>query len=332
MTIDTPALHRALDTSLAYGATYSAGALRLSNHLPMMLTALWRLGAPSDSLKAALQRASRRLESLDASSAQAVAAREIAADIERDGIQTVLAGRLPGLLLAAETAAFHGLIRLSYALAAGHLGEIAQALAAWHATRASLGPPVDRPLNGTEPSIATTLRVLSEGPALACAPRSGTTITGDMRACVDLPGFGEAVDGPQAPVDAALTLDALAEASLAVYLSSRNFTALHLVTACHAWRLVEPHAGLSADQARIARRGLWRAWLGAWISIGRRAADFEPVHAGSADEADWRAALPELAASPDEHRVKLAWTALDEWRHRGWPGYAGVLRPAKAAA
>ena len=51
-----------------------------------------------------------------------------------------------------------------------------------------------------------------------------------------------------------------------------------------------------------------------------------------ASEADWQAAAPALAASRDDHGIKLAWTALDEWRLRGWPGYARVLQKAQVAA
>ncbi|MGA9523030.1 MAG: hypothetical protein WBV82_16295, partial [Myxococcaceae bacterium] len=69
------ALHRALDASLAYAASYPAGALRLSNHLPMVLTALWRLGAPATALDTALARAAGRLEPMAPGSEEAYLAR-----------------------------------------------------------------------------------------------------------------------------------------------------------------------------------------------------------------------------------------------------------------
>lgn len=332
MPIDRDMLHRALDRSLAYAATYPAGALQLSNHLPMTLTALWQLGAPADALEATLQRSARRLVPLAPDSDEADTARRHVRHIERDGLSAVLAAELPGLLTATETAAFHGLIRLAYALSAGHTAETAQALAAWHTARLSLGEPLAAGLGRSGAGLAVTLEALRGRPDLSFEPRSGTTITSDLQACAALPGFQAAVSGPEAPDDEILTLDGLAGASLAVYLASRDFTALHLVTACHAWRVVQPWARLEEAQARAARRGLWRAWLAAWLSIGRPAADFGAVHAGRADESDWQAALPALASTPDEHRIKLAWTALAEWRHRGWPGYARVLPSRQAGS
>lgn len=322
---DLQTLHRALDRSLAYAALYPAGKLLLSNHLPMVLTALWQLGAPPDSLEAALQRASRRLVPLAEGAEEEEATRRCQAEIDRRGLPAVLAEELPALLTAAETAGFHGLIRLAYALASAHENEIARALAAWRVDRLSLGEPLPAGLGRPGTSILATLERLQDRAGFRFEQRSDSTITSDLQACAAMPGFDDAVAGPEAPGDDELTLDAIAEASLAVYLPSRDFTALHLVTACHAWRLVEPHAQLDEGQARSARRGLWRAWLAAWLSIGRPAPDVDGVHRGDAAEADWQDASPALASTPDEHRIKLAWTALDEWRYRGWPGYAQVL-------
>ncbi|MFO1339157.1 MAG: questin oxidase family protein [Burkholderiaceae bacterium] len=320
-----PDLHQALDESLAFAAHYPVGGMQLSNHLPMVLTALWRLGAPADALSATLARMGPRLVPVAAGSAEARAAAGFADALHRDGLAPTLAVHLPGLLLAAETAAFHGLIRLAHALDAQHPGEIARALAAWQTSRLSLGPVLDAPLSNGQPSIATAIDRLQGRADLAFEPRQGTTITSDLQACVALAGFEAASHGADAPSDQALGIDPLAEASLAVYLASRDFTALHLVTACHAWRQVEPLAGLGAAQARAARRGLWRAWLAAWLSIGRPAPDWAAVRQGSASEAAWQAALPQIATSRDDHRIKLAWTALDEWWLRGWPGYARVV-------
>ncbi|MGA9521897.1 MAG: hypothetical protein WBV82_10550, partial [Myxococcaceae bacterium] len=65
--------------------------------------------------------------------------------------------------------------------------------------------------------------------------------------------------------------------------------------------------------------------LTAWLSIGRPAPDFAAVHSAAADTPAWLPSAELLAATADDHRIKLAWTALDESRHRRWPGYARVL-------
>jgi hypothetical protein len=322
-------LHAALDTSLAFAATYPAGRLRLSNHLPMVLSALYRLQAPASALAGMVEHHARRLERLSPDAPEAALASQVGGEIRHDGLAGVLARRLPGLLEASETAAFHGVIRLAHALDAGHPGETARALAAWQTQRQPLGSlPA---ATGGAANLADVLDRLADDPALAFAAQQDTLISDDMQAASALPTFAAAVSGPSAPKDSALALDALAEASLAVYLASRDFTALHLVTGCHALRQVLPHARLSDGQRPRILRGVWRAWLAAWVSIGRPRPDWAAVHAGIASEAAWAAARALLTTSRDDHRIKLAWTALDEWRHRGWPGYARVLPGAPRA-
>lgn len=319
-------LHQALEASLAYAATYPSGHLRLSNHLPMVLEALHRLQAPASALQAMLQQHARRLERLAPDAPESMLAERVGAEVRRDGLPAVLARRLPGLLAASETAAFHGVIRLAHALDAGHAAEAARALAAWEVQRQPLGPLPE--MEGSE-LLPALLERLADDPALAFTARQDTLITDDMRQAAALPAFAAAAGALSI---SGLSLDALAEASLAVYLASRDFTALHLVTGGHALRRVLPHARLDDAQTRQVLRGVWRAWLAAWVSIGRPRPDWAGVHTGTASEADWSDALPALLAAPNDHAIKLACSARDEWRHRGWPGYARVLPSARAAA
>jgi hypothetical protein len=322
-------LHRALTAGLAYSAVYPSGRLKLSNHLPMVLTALYRLHAPADSLPQYVKRHASRLALLKPDGDEARLARDFASELERDGRHAVLARHLPELLAASESAGFHGLIRLAFALDADHPAELAQSLAGWTWGLDSLGPPPP-PTAGRLEKLADVLVSAAEDSALASAPRNDTTIMEDMLRSAALPGFDDLVSGLRAPSDTALTVEALAEASLAVYLASRNFVALHLVTGCHALRLVLPHARLDAAQSQAVLRGFWRAWLAAWISIGRPAPDWVAVYLGGpASESDWHAALPAVLAAANDHGIKLAWTALDEWRLRGWPGYARLLPKAQ---
>ena len=271
----TPATRRelqlALDISLAYAATYPAGRLRLSNHLPMALTALHRLQAPAAALQAQLQRHAPRLDKLTPDSDEARAAQRFAAEIERDGLPAVLARHLPHLLEAAETAAFHGLIRLAYALDADHPAEIAHALAAWQTQHTALGPALPATPKGQAARLADVLSALGDQPGLAFTPQQDTTITQDMQQCAALPGFDDAVNGEASPSPAALTLETLAEASLAVYLGSRDFhrAAPGHRLPCAAPRLAARQARRSANPSDAARR---LAGLARGLAVDRAAA------------------------------------------------------------
>ena len=56
--------------------------------------------------------------------------------------------------------------------------------------------------------------------------------------------------------EAVAALDVLCDASITEYLDGMSFTALHLVTSCHALRLLLP----TLTDAAAALRAFWPAW------------------------------------------------------------------------
>lgn len=330
------ALHEALDESLQYDTYYPSGSLKLFSHLPMVLGALTRLGAPPSALR----------RQLDHWRDLSVPARSSSVTVP------TLDAVLPALLLSAHVDAFHTAIRLAYALQSGHAGEERAALAAWLAkaplaSRALPAMPAEKatqtdqadrssgtapalPASATPPASIGLREVLADvraDPRLTMEAAGGTLIVTRLLQAQALPAFSEYQRVPH------LSLDDLAEASLAVYLATHDFTALHLVTGTQALRElidVAQTRGLALDLPRILA-AFWSAWLAAFIAIRRPAPAWDLVHAGSASEADWVAALPALADTVNDHRIKLADAAREEWRHRGWPGYALCLAPVGAA-
>jgi len=302
-------LHEALDESVQYGPMYGTKAMPLFNHLPMVLGALARLGAPREALR-------RHLDHWGPLSRPA-AGDGVATPSVEDALRRVLA--------APEAQAFHVAIRLAYALQSGHQKELDAALKTTLGLKSPLGPPV--PAGQGSASVREVIDAVRADAALAMPSMGGTLITTRMQHAAALPGFDGYVERPR------LTLDALAEASLAVYLARHGFASLHLVTGTHALRvLLEAAAsrGLAVDEGQILRN-VWRAWLATYLAELRPAPAWALVHAGSASEDDWTRELPSLHASMNDHRIKLADAAREEWRHRGWPGYALCLRREGAA-
>lgn len=317
-------LAAALEAGLDHAALYPWRGHALSNHLPMALHAAAELGGDAACLDRHRAHWAGRVVPMDADERARVAHFE--EQLAARGAERVLADTLPELLRSPQAGAFHGMIRLSHAWRSGNDAERARALAAWSAGVFALGAPASSAPAPANDDLRAVLDAAMADPALACSPGEGTIIA-DLHAAAATPGFGAYADGPAAPSDAALTPAALAEASLAVYLGCREFTALHLVTGVHAFRVLTTAVPQSAEAARVQRRAVWRAWLAAWVSIGCPAPDFHAAHAGTADEADWAAARPELLRTTNDHRVKLAYSAREEWRHWGLPGYARVLDP-----
>ena len=115
--------------------------------------------------------------------------------------------------------------------------------------------------------------------------------------------------GRDQPAQQRVRVDALARAAALAYAATGNFTALHLVTATHAMRVIAPYA---EDEARLpAWRWFWQAW-----AHGVVAARLQPK--APAPLLAWDDIVPRAIASDDEHVVKLVDSAREE--ERAWGG------------
>jgi len=150
---DHGALATLLDDELACDATTSD---RLSNHLPMALVALSRLGATDDRLAGFAARYQHRLAPIPSSEPIATFDEWLAARgrdgaygalreyLERcvaaDGVDATVRRHLPHLIDGLSGAAFHGIIRLAYALDAASGPRVAAGLAYLTEVHQPLGP------------------------------------------------------------------------------------------------------------------------------------------------------------------------------------------------
>ncbi|HEX8788007.1 MAG TPA: questin oxidase family protein, partial [Telluria sp.] len=106
-------------------------------------------------------------------------------------------------------------------------------------------------------------------------------------------------------------LSEIARFGLDAYWEREDFTLLHIVTGCHAFRIVQRFVN---DRA-LARRYLWQAALAAWLTV-------VTAPARTAGRTDWREPGQEAIAaqarlSSDDHVIKLCHTALCEYREYG---------------
>lgn len=304
-------LVRLLDEGAAFDAEYGQG---LSDHRPMALVALERLGADGARLQAWAAGYERAKGLRPARAHQAWptgdawagrlgdrAAWPVYRDlfrqwIDHEGGADVLSQVLPALMPGCAAAAFHGLIRTAYATQVGHPGELADGLAHWACWHLPLGelPPV----GGTEADPVVLLRRLRAG--RSAAPLIAGRIADAAR------------DGRVNRVIAALHIDAgtperLARAAALAHAESGNFTALHLVTATHAMRIVARFA----DDASTAWRWFWQAFAHAVVAARLRPA------ATPLTLRDVQTLVAAALASDDEHLIKLVDSCREEERAYG---------------
>jgi hypothetical protein len=292
-------LARLLDDELAFSATFGG---RYSNHLAMALVALDQLGAPSEALEATFDAYARGASEPRHDRA---ALDERIAEIERDGIDTTLARRIPPLAQGPGTRLFHPLIRLGYALDSDHAGQVAAALSDWEDHLLDLG--IDLPSDGTR-----RLRTVADD--LAGQADDQWDGTFDLAEVATRPEVRAAVADVR--IDAA-TLDGLSAFVIATHVTADDFISLHMVTGTRALRTVSAHLDPPVAAALIA--GAVPIMLVAYAAVGAPAI----LDDAALDELRQRD-LPsrsEIAAqaarSTDAHVIKLANTALVEEARTG---------------
>ncbi len=303
-----------LDAQTAFDAEYAAG---LSNHGPMALLALARLGASEARLHTFARAYARRLRPAPAPqrwpAGDAWAGRlgqpqawPIYRDLFRDWFMTeeagaVLSQALPRLMQGCGAAAFHGLIRTAYAVQARHRQELVDALAYW-ACRwldlGSAGADVTGAAATADPEVV--LR------RLRATPSDAGLIWQRMHHAAQDRHFQATVLQLEVAAD---TLPRLATLGARAYAASGNFTALHLLTSAHALRLLLPYL----DDEVSAVQGYWRAFAAAVCASGMRDGTAPAPR-------PWPDLVAAALATDDEHLIKLVYSCQEEQRAYGGAG------------
>ncbi len=324
----------ALDRSLRYDAEYGQ---RLSNHLPMLLVALHRLGADNERIATAGATYARKLHAMPP--AQAWQAGDpwreplgqpaawpryrdlFATWLQEEGAGDTLRQALPALLPGCGAAAFHGLIRTAYAVEAAHRAELAHALAYWASRWLDLGlcdpSGADHAAGGAghQADPVPLLKAAAAVPGVADSPSA--TIVERMHHAAWQPGLVPAVSPLRLDEN---TLPRLARHAAQLYARSGDFSVLHLVTSAWALRVLLPFV----DELQPALAGYWRAYAAAAASAsGRLKIRRMPA------PLPWPQIVQTALASDDEHLVKLVHACQQEQQAYG--GAADWQRAATRA-
>jgi hypothetical protein len=307
-------LGEVIDEELDFDATTSRG---LTNHLPMALVAKAGLGASRDELERFSAKYRTRLVPSSGSTTRlrsdtwrgAIGHHDAYVDltdyftreIEERGVEETLHGHLDVLVDGVSGAAFHGVIRLAYALDVASPARVAMGLAYLASTAMNLGPLEGGAATNDDPE--ELLRDLSDEWNWRPDDSVGN-ISARMQLVADQPQF--------AAIAGSLSLDRtthvrLADAALHLYASTDDFTALHGVTGLEAISRVRPYV---SDVERLDRAA-FQALAAAYLSIG--APDIwstmhlsEMAETTTLDESDVAA---RAACSDDEHVAKIVFTS-----------------------
>jgi hypothetical protein len=332
-----PARHSAtrdgLARALAWSRQWSAEfPFFLANHLPMVLVALYRMGARDERLEAythvyheqnGLVPVPARLSEITGDAwREFLGQREregdyrafFAGEVARLGAREAAIAYLPQLIPGIAASATHALMRMAYATLIDSDEETGVALAYWAATYLSLGAS-----RGAKPSTDDPAEVL----AYMYGPETFRHVETErdllwhfMRAVALKPEFAPVVDMLAIRPE---THDRIARLSLALYASTLDFCALHALTGTHWLRMIAPRTPDSAT----ALRYFWQAIAALVPKIG-----FPNLPAEDQLEAwrrmrlpDWPEIFSEAITRDDEHDLSLSFSASEEFKRTGDPLY-----------
>jgi Questin oxidase-like len=300
----------------------------LANHLPMVLVALYRMGASDDRLEdycqvyhkqnglvpvpepvGAITRDNWR-EFLGQREREADYRTFFAGEVARLGATPAALPYLPELMPGMAASATHAFMRMAYATMTDSDEETGVSLAYWAATYLSLG--ASRGLTPSTDDPAEVLAFMSGPPAFRHVEPERDLLWHFMRAVSEKPEFGPVVDmlaiGPD-------SRDRIARCSLELYAATLDFCALHAVTGTHWLRLIAPRTPDAATPLRY----FWQAIASLAPKIG-----FPSLPSADQLEAwrrvrlpDWPEIYREAVARDDEHDLSLTFSAGEEFEHTG---------------
>ncbi len=316
----SPELTEMLRWGRRFGTGTSGG---LTNHLPMGLIALERIGAAPDRLELfvddytpKLVPIGDRVEDIATGSLLdhigtarrfpdmlALFDAEVAAHGWRATVRTWLVSLLDGM----GSDAFHPLIRLAYGVDAQDPGEVAAGLAYLADARRPIAVvPTDE---DATTDLVAVLDGVAADPDLAAADIEGTSIASRMAQIGTLAGFGAHAARWQPGTDA---LRALALATRRGYAPRPDdFTTMHTVTGLHALRLLLPYLDDPTEALRTFGQAVTAAFVANGLAPLATSEQMEDLRSGT-----WPAweeiADAARASRGDEHAYKVTYTCRVE--------------------
>ena len=219
-------------------------------------------------------------------------------ELSRSDIQTVLERHMPKLISGWVRDAYHPLIRIAYGFEFSIPEEVAAGLA--YLSICGADPRVEElAANSQDGDDPAFLFQRAQSWDLDFAGLH--TFTQRVERVVEHVAFSQAAQRFES------TLRVISRCALAVFASTHNFFALHLVTSAHAFRLLHNFAGPHADS--IFSLGI----VAGYAAVETPA--FEPLREPVSPDLKITAESLLAASSDNEHDYKLAYSAWQQARH-----------------
>lgn len=292
----------------------------LSNHLPMALIALQRIGATADQLKSFHSRYSSILEKVceDPLVIDSLNWRQFLGlhqhnlpyrlfflqELREKGTQFALETYLPLLMEGVSGGAFHPLIRLAYGIEVKSEWEIAESLASWCMAFQQLGSFTILESITPSMSLFEHLKLLTDEIQKNPVSIKGDSVFSSLKSAAESQAFHKFASHMPA-LD--LSVSQIAGESLKIYLTTNdNFTALHCITATHAMRIIAPYL-----KDATLTRFLWQSICAACVAI-----QCLPLKESlaSSPPPTWNEIFNVAAEQTNDHVAKFVYTCHSEFK------------------
>ena len=324
------ALNALLDAELEFDATTKRG---LTNHLPMALVAKAGLGAPKEELdryaafyQDQLVASSKPSSTLNSRTWQQAIGQPGSFDelrdyfvrrINEDGIEAAIRGHIEPLVPGIHGAAFHGAIRLAYALEVASPSRAAAGIAYLAATATSLGDiPVTAAPVTDDPAVIFDAMATSNSFSLL---EKRPLISEQMQQAAHVPEFFDLLTQCAITDD---TPDRLRSLALRLFASTGDFTSLHAVTGLEALSKLRPFVNdqRAFDSSCLVGITAAYATVGApRIASPDSLADFVRKNVSDITEISRAGAM-----SNNEHVAKLIYSSLRLYDQTDEPLYLAI--------
>lgn len=333
-----------LQQLLDMNQTFLLAANGTTNHCPMALVALSRMGASEVRLRNFFQHwkqnffheanhlSLQRIEGTwhdylgDVNAFHALQA-YFRQEIERNGASAVMVNFCETIQFAPASGAFHAVIRLAYGLDVAHAGEIAAGLAYMVCTHLPISlqemdQETERGQLQERMQVTTVAEGLTHLARRHMQPYPGRLITARLRAVVGDPDFSG--DCPHLTYDEHVLRD-LADMAIRLYWQTRDFTVLHMVTGVSAARQIMAH--LPVPLQRRLLTDLWHAYCAAYVAAGAPQLSHASLNV-QADPAglNWQSGMDKAIQSENEHHIKMTYTCFLEYQVSRAPIYLAVVQ------
>lgn len=290
------------------------------NHAPMVLIALYRMGADEDQLRryyTSLQIERPALESDSRQAPPIVAAgwterlgdfracgsycRFFKSAIDQRGVEEVMRSYARPLMTGVAAHAFHPLLRLGYGIDLMDPGEVALALGYWAATYL---PAPNPPLGSTSTGPMDLLNTLADTASLRAIKPESRSIAERIREFYSHEDFRRLLRPIRFNADRPLQEISFAIAE--AFIEKHHFTMLHGVTGCHALRMILPYC----EDIQTVISEYWYAVCATYLSVANLPDDMHRPLPESA--ASWSRIQERAIATGVEHTIKLTYSCAKE--------------------